>query len=72
MGSRSEILDRFDFHPGTEVTIPKHERVRRLAGQFANAIIDEVPAGRHQTLALTAIQEAMMWANAGIAIDTKE
>lgn len=66
------VLDRFAFHPGTPVTIPQHERVRRLASGFAEAILETVPQGRHQSLALTAVQEAMMWANAGIAIDTPD
>lgn len=68
----ADVLDRFAFHPGTEVTIPLHEEVRRAAHYFALAIQENVPEGRHQALALTAAQEAMMWANAGIAIDTKD
>lgn len=66
------VLNRFDFHPGTEVTIPLHEDIREAAKDFAQAVMFNVPAGRHQSLALTAVQEAMMWANAGIAIDTKD
>lgn len=66
------VLDRFVFHPGTETTIPLHEDVRRATHYFVLAILENVPEGRHQSLALTAAQEAMMWANAGIAIDTKD
>jgi len=67
-----DILHRYDFHPGTPTTVPLHGEIRDDAKAFAAKILELVPAGRHQALALTAVQEAMMWANAGIAIDTKE
>jgi hypothetical protein len=33
----------------------------------ADAVLDLVPPGREQSLAFTALEEAMFWANAGIA-----
>ena len=61
---------RFRFHPATEVTGPLHDSIRGHALGLAEAIAERVPFGRHRNLALTAVQEAMMWANAGIACDT--
>ncbi len=65
-----EERERFRFHPATDVTGPRHETVRIAAEAFAVELAELVPAGRHRALALTAVQEAMMWANAGIACDT--
>jgi hypothetical protein len=65
-----EVLDRFRFHPATHVTGPLHTAVRLAIEDAAVSILDLVPPGRHQSLALTALQEAMMWSNAGIACDT--
>lgn len=65
-----EAASRFQYHPATEDTAPLHNAARTKAADFAEWITENVPNGRHQSLALTAVQEAMMWANAGIACDT--
>jgi hypothetical protein len=41
--------------------------IRAKALDFARQIADLVPASREQSLAITSLQQAMMWANAGIA-----
>lgn len=64
-----EIERRFGLHPATEKTGPMHDAVRRAAKQYATALIQLVPPGREQGLALTAAQESAMWANAAIACD---
>lgn len=58
------------FHPATPTTGPRHDAVRAAAAAYAAALAAVVPGGRHRALALTAVQESMMWANAGIACDT--
>lgn len=67
-----EERNRFRFHPATPATGPRHDAVRKAAERFAAELAEVVPAGRHRALALTAAQEAMVWANAGIACDTPE
>lgn len=67
---REEIFARFEFHPGTRVTGPKHDEVRKTLRTVALWVLDEVPHSRERALALTALQEAMMWCNAAIAIHT--
>lgn len=64
-----ELAGRFAYHPpADQATVRAHETVRELCGHFA-AILDRIcPASREKSLALTAVQEAMMWANAAIAI----
>lgn len=61
------IENDFSFHPATPDTAPKHDRVRRLCKALAHELAIEVPQGREQSLMLTALEETMMWANAGIA-----
>lgn len=64
------VLERFRFHPATDVTGPMHDEVRLFFGNLAGFILEAVPEGRHQSLALTALQESMMWCNAAVALDT--
>ena len=65
-----DITNRFVFHPATPVTGPLHDAVRAKALEYAKWLTSTVPAGRHLSLALTAVQESILWANAGIACDT--
>ncbi len=67
-----ELYNRFTFHPATEKTGPIHAEVRDRCYALALALHELMPPGRHAALALTAIEEAMHWANAAIACDTKD
>jgi hypothetical protein len=63
----TDIKNRFKFHPGTEDSIPRHEEIRDSALMMAEDILSWVPEGREKSLALTRLEEAIFWANAGIA-----
>jgi hypothetical protein len=63
----SEIVRRFGFHPATPETTPLFEENRTWGIELAHHIVDTVPEGREQSLALTALQECIMWANAAVA-----
>jgi hypothetical protein len=67
---QDDVLDRFRFHPATPDTGPVHDTVRAEHQGLAEFILSTVPPGRHQSLALTALQESMMWCNAAVACDT--
>jgi hypothetical protein len=45
----------------------RYETLRRCALHFADLIVEVAPASREQSLALTKLEEAIMWANAAIA-----
>jgi hypothetical protein len=63
-----ELDKRFDYHPPINDAVKTtHERVRQVCKRAATELADLVPDGREQSLMLTAIEEAMMWANAGVA-----
>ncbi len=65
----SENLDlRFDHHPPINRSVEiAHGEIRETMKEAAEDVIQLVPAGRERALALTKLEEAMMWANAGIA-----
>lgn len=67
----ADIDNRFEYHPATPETGPRHDQVRTEHLLLARWVATHVPAGRHQSLALTALQESMMWCNAAVACDTK-
>ena len=55
---------------GNVATAPQHAAIRKEFIEVANKLVHLVPAGREQELMLTALQEAAMWANAGIAMQS--
>lgn len=60
---------KFNFHRANEVTVPKHEKLReltlRLAQVYEEIIPDEAQHEKH--CAITQLEAALMWANAGVA-----
>lgn len=55
---------------GNVATAPQHALVRKTFISAATLLVGMVPAGREQALMLTALQEAAMWANAGVAMQS--
>lgn len=64
---REEILVNFKYHPPSDEQRSTYENLRSLYRTMAQSIESYVPAGREQALAMTKLEESMMWANAGIA-----
>lgn len=66
-----DIENRFSYHrPVNDAAVRQHEAIRAAVRTLAHFVVANTPKGRHQSLALTALQEAMMWANAAVACDT--
>lgn len=63
----SDLHNRFDYHPADQAKGEKHALMRSYCLALATSIQELVPDGREKALALTKVEEAMMWANAGIA-----
>lgn len=63
-----DINNRFEYHaPRNKEEVEDHERVRWLTHAVALKLNDILPEGREKSLALTHLEEAMMWANAALA-----
>jgi hypothetical protein len=63
----AELAVRFTYHPPSAGQVPVYEDVRRRAFDYATFLAGVVPQSRELSLAITALEEAVMWANAGIA-----
>lgn len=62
-----ELDIRFTYHPTKAGQAEVYEKLRALARDLALQITIEVPDSREQSLAITHLEQAVMWANAGIA-----
>ncbi len=68
MHSSNDLENRHGFHPGNDTTIPLHEEIRIISLHFAQNLDRILPDSREKALALTAVQEASLWANAAVAV----
>jgi hypothetical protein len=62
-----QIENNFKYHAPKEGQPEKYEKIRNLAKELAYLIDAEVPNGREKSLAMTNLEQSVMWANAGIA-----
>ena len=67
-----DINNTFTYHRPFGDQPQRYEAIRELAKGMAAAITSMTPASREQSVALTNLQQAVMWANAAIAINEKE
>ena len=67
MLGHDELERRLGFHPGTPQTAPLYEANRAAVLDVAKLWDDTLPPSRELACAHTALQEALMWANAAVA-----
>jgi len=65
----ADIENRIKYHRPDEDAIERIAAMRGTALMWAEQVLEYVPPGREQALSLTKIEEALFWANAGIARD---
>jgi hypothetical protein len=64
----ADLQHRFNHHaPPNGTTAQKHITVRERCLELAEVLDGTQGDGREKSLAITKLEEAMMWANAGIA-----
>lgn len=63
----SDIKNRFTFHPATPTTAALYEAMRSKALELAAWMDENAPESRELSLALTNLDQAVMWFNAAVA-----
>lgn len=63
----ARIENNFTYHAPTGDQVGRYGRIRDAAKEFALLINGLTPESREQSLAMTKLEEAVMWANAAIA-----
>lgn len=67
-----ELENRFTYHQPHGIQPALYEELRAKAKALAKFILMEVPPSREQSLAITKLEEAIFWANAGVARRTPQ
>ena len=67
-----QINNTFTYHRPFGDQAERYERLRERAKSLASEIQTDCPESREKALALTNLQQAVMWANASIAINETE
>ena len=65
--NQEEMAIRFTYHKPTEGQPEIYETIRDQAHDFAITLLELCPQSRELSLALTKLEELVMWANAAIA-----
>jgi len=68
--TEADIQQIFTFHDDP-AKIPNYKNVRQAAMDFALVVIDNTPSCPDQSVAIRKIREAVMMANAAIALNGK-
>jgi hypothetical protein len=71
-----QLADWFTYHSPKDHPNPNvdlvYETIRTAGYEFATILREHVPAGPDLTTAIRCIREAVMWANAAVALQTPE
>ncbi len=68
----AQIGNIFTYHQPFGNQAVRYEALRAAGAVLANEINGRCPESREKSLAITAVQQAIQWANAAIAINEKE
>ena len=64
---QTDLDNRFDHHPPDVLKAAVHQLLRGIFKDVASVVAHECPEGREKSLAITKLEEALMWANASVA-----
>jgi hypothetical protein len=64
-----DVDNVFKYHTPKDDQPARYQAIRSKAKELATLIQEATPASREQSVALTNLQQAVMWANAAIAIN---
>ena len=63
----AQIENNFKYHSPKEGQPEKYTQIREKAKELAYLIDELAPQSREKSLAITKLEESVMWANASIA-----
>lgn len=67
MSAANQIERAFTYHAPTPNQVERYRGIREDAVDFARVLDITLPDGREKSLALTKLEEVVMWANAAVA-----
>jgi len=67
--TEEQIANIFMYHAPKEGQAERYTLLRQYARELALRINEHCPDSREKSLAITHLQQAVMWANAAIAIN---
>lgn len=62
-----QLENSFTYHTPKDTQPGRYKLLRDKAHELAIEILDKTPASREQSLAITKLEECIMWANKAIA-----
>lgn len=62
-----DVVNRFTYHPPKDGQSERYEALRAAGQHLAHLINNLCPESREKSLAITQLEQAIMWANASIA-----
>lgn len=63
----ARVKKDFSYHAPKDDQAERYVEIRDTAGAVAMGIMQNCPASRERSLAITKLEECVMWANASIA-----
>ena len=66
---KTQIDNIFTYHAPKENQAERYKLLRQYARELALRIEEHCPESREKSLAITSLQQTVMWANAAIAIN---
>lgn len=67
MSKKDQIENAFTYHPPKGDQPERYIKLRDAAKEFAFLIDECVPDSREKSVAMTNLEQVVMWANAGIS-----
>ena len=65
--SMEAVARNFTYHPPTDDQDALYKAIRAKARELAELVDERCPDSREKSLAMTKLEESVMWANASIA-----
>jgi hypothetical protein len=65
----SDMENIFSYHPPTTGQLENYEAIRQAGKAFADAILANTPPSPDQSAAIRKVREAVMTANAAVALE---